>query len=100
MQPAQPLSASAYVRIWLPYPLADRRGRAYRVTFRLAEEATWDHCFHELDGRLIDVADLDLAPADHAHIQECCDASVGKSFVVATVPPGAAGFALAGMFAT
>ena len=47
-------------RIWYPFTFTARNARVYRVSFLVAEEATWDHRFHDLDGREIDGAILDL----------------------------------------
>ncbi len=49
------------------------------MSFLLAEEATWDHRFHDLEGREIDVARLDLTLADLSSIQMSCDGAVGSA---------------------
>jgi hypothetical protein len=64
-------------RHWYPFTLRDRDGRAYRVSFFIGEEATWDQRFHDLDGREIPLDGLRLAQADLRYIQESCDGTVG-----------------------
>jgi hypothetical protein len=66
-------------RIWYPFTLEDRNARVYRVSFLLAEEATWDHRFHGLDGRELAAEDLRLTPADLRYIQASCDSAVGSA---------------------
>jgi hypothetical protein len=68
-------------RIWYPFTFSDRRERLYRVSFLVAEEATWDHRFHELDGSEIDVASLNLTLAELRAVQMSCDAAVGSAGV-------------------
>ena len=51
-------------RIWYPFTFTGRNARIYRVSFLVAEEATWDHRFHDLEGREIDGANLDLTLAE------------------------------------
>jgi hypothetical protein len=74
MLPAPTSSA----RRWYPLPLVDRAGRTYLVSFRIAEEATWDHRFHDSQGREISADELTLLPADHLFIQSRCDSAVGE----------------------
>jgi hypothetical protein len=66
-------------RVWYPFTFTDRNAQVYRVSFLLAEEATWDHRFHDLEGREIDVARLDLTLADLSSIQTSCDGAVGSA---------------------
>jgi hypothetical protein len=66
-------------RIWYPFTFTGRNARVYRVSFLLAEEATWDHRFHDLEGREIDVASLDLTPAELRSVQVSCDGAVGST---------------------
>jgi hypothetical protein len=66
-------------RIWYPFTFTDRNAQVYRVSFLLAEEATWDHRFHDLEGREIDVACLDLTLAELRSIQASCDGAVGSA---------------------
>jgi len=65
-------------RSWYPFALRDRDGRAYRVSFLIGEEATWDHRFHDLDGREVALTRLRLTKQDLHYIQESCDGSVGS----------------------
>lgn len=74
-------------RVWYPLPFSDQSARSYLVSFRIAEEATWDHRFHERDGSEITAAELDLSAADHRFIQACCDRAVGSSRVLLSMPP-------------
>lgn len=60
-----------------PVPFRDRSARLYWVSFRIAEEATWDHRFHDTDGREIPGDALDLRLEDHGLIQASCDRVVG-----------------------
>lgn len=64
-------------RTWYPFTLIDRSARSYTVSFLIAEEATWDHRFHDADGSEIPAAELALIPADHRFIQASCDHAVG-----------------------
>ena len=66
-------------RIWYPFTFTDRNAQVYRVSFLLAEEATWDHRFHDLEGREIDVASLDLSLAEVRSVQVSCDGAVGSA---------------------
>lgn len=68
---------AAAPRIWYPFALVDRNARVYQVSFLIAEEATWDHRFHDTDGSEIPVAELALIPADYRFIQSSCDHAVG-----------------------
>lgn len=65
-------------RIWYPFTLEDRNAQVYRVSFLLAEEATWDHRFHGLDGRQFAAEDLRLTASDLRYIQASCDSAVGS----------------------
>ena len=38
------------IRIWYPFTFTSRTQQVYRVSFRIAEEATWDHRYHDLQG--------------------------------------------------
>jgi hypothetical protein len=73
-------------RVWYPLPFADRNARSYLVSFRIGEEATWDHRFHELDGREVAAGELRLSAADHRVIQTSCDRAVGSSRVEPASP--------------
>lgn len=64
-------------RIWYPFALVDRNARIYQVSFLIAEEATWDHRFHDMDGSEISAAELALIPTDYRFIQSSCDHAVG-----------------------
>ena len=65
-------------RFWYPLALRDRAARIYRVSFRIAEEATWDHRFHDLDGREIETQKLRLTDSDLRCLQAACDSAVGS----------------------
>lgn len=66
-------------RAWLPllWQMPDRR--VYRVSFLIGEEATWDHRFHDLDGREVDGQELRLSPEHKRQLQARCDRSVGDA---------------------
>ena len=66
-------------RIWYPFTFTDRNARMYRVSFLVAEEATWDHRFHDLEGHEIDIATLDLTLAELRMIQASCDGAIGSA---------------------
>jgi hypothetical protein len=66
-------------RIWYPFTFTDRNSQIYRVSFLIAEEATWDHRFHDLEGREIGVESLHLALAELRSIQMSCDGAVGSA---------------------
>ena len=66
-------------RIWYPFTFTDRNSQIYRVSFLIAEEATWDHRFHDLDGREIGAASLNLTAAELRSIQASCDGAVGSA---------------------
>lgn len=96
--PANPLSLP---RVWYPVPFSDRKARSYLISFRIAEEATWDHRFHDLDGRELGDGELALSSADYRFIQASCDRAVGASRVTLSMPAanasnGAYALALAG----
>ncbi len=76
-QPDAPRLSTAPLRIWYPFSLVDRNARAYQVSFLIAEEATWDHRFHDMDGREIPAAELALLPLDYRFIQSSCDHAIG-----------------------
>ena len=65
-------------RAWHPLVFRDGQDRVFRVSFRIGEEATWDHRFHDLDGREIDQSMLQLSVMDQQLIQARCDGSVGS----------------------
>lgn len=100
-----PHSASSAVshRAWYPFAFVDRNTRSFRVSFRIAEEATWDHRFHDIDGGEIAVDQLELQPVDHRFIQASCDHAVGASNLRLSPPANgnrAAPFALIGSAAS
>jgi hypothetical protein len=64
-------------RFLSPEIFADRNARAYRVSFQIAEEGTWDHKFHDLAGSEISPDDLWLESDDLPVIQANCDLAVG-----------------------
>jgi hypothetical protein len=63
-------------RVWLPFPF-EQGARRYRISFRVGEEATWDHRFHDLNGREIAAEALRLGPGDLHAVQARCDRVVG-----------------------
>ena len=65
-------------RFLSPKIFADRNARAYRISFQIAEEGTWDHKFHDLAGNEINPNDLWLAHGDLSSIQATCDRAVGR----------------------
>jgi len=64
-------------RAWHSNFFIDRAGHVYRVSFRIGEQATWDHRLHGLDGRELAPAELSLSAFHHWFIQMSCDAAVG-----------------------
>lgn len=76
-------------RVWYPLPFSDQNGRSYLVSFCIAEEATWDHRFHDRDGSELAAAELDLSSEDHRLIQTCCDRVVGTSRALLRLPRAA-----------
>jgi hypothetical protein len=66
-------------RIWYPFTFTDRNAQIYRVSFLIAEEATWDHRLHDLEGREIGVESLHLTVAELRSIQASCDCAVGSA---------------------
>jgi hypothetical protein len=59
-------------RFWYPSPLGDGDA-TYRVSFRVGEEATWDHRFHDLAGKELDPRDLGVTQSELGLIQSMCD---------------------------
>ena len=66
-------------RIWYPFTFTGRKAHVYRVSFLVAEEATWDHRFHDLEGREIDISLLELTLAELRMIQASCDGAIGSA---------------------
>jgi hypothetical protein len=66
-------------RFWYPFTFKARSSRLYRISFLIAEEATWDHRFHDLDGRELDAASLNLTRAELCAVQVSCDGAVGSA---------------------
>ena len=66
-------------RFWYPFTFKARSSRLYRVSFLIAEEATWDHRFHDLDGRELNAARLNLTRAELCAVQVGCDGAVGST---------------------
>ena len=80
------------IRIWYPFTFTSRTQQVYRVSFRIAEEATWDHRYHDLQGNELSAVELGLHVSDISRIQASCDAAVGSLYV--SVPqPAASAFA-------
>jgi hypothetical protein len=69
------------IRIWYPFTFTSRNQRVYRVSFRIAEEATWDHRYHDLQGTELSAVELGLHVSDISRIQASCDAAVGSVYV-------------------
>jgi len=67
----------ATTRFWYPSTLRDRGLTDYLLSFRIAEEATWDHRFHDLGGNELDPSDLRITQHDFGMIQLICDSVVG-----------------------
>jgi hypothetical protein len=84
-----------------PELFADLNARAYRVSFQIAEEGTWDHKFHDLAGNEISPADLWLAHGDLSSIQSTCDQAVGRMLkpLVVTAAENSPGLNSARVFA-
>jgi hypothetical protein len=68
-------------RIWYPYTFTNRQGLVYRVSFRIAEEATWDHRLHDLDGRELGAPGPHLTRAELHAVQVSCDGAVGTEHI-------------------
>ena len=69
------------IRIWYPFTFTSRTQQVYRVSFRIAEEATWDHRYHDLQGTELSATELGLHVSDISRIQASCDAAVGSVYV-------------------
>jgi hypothetical protein len=69
------------IRIWYPFTFTSRTQQVYRVSFRIAEEATWDHRYHDLQGIELSAVQLGLHVSDISRIQASCDAAVGSVYV-------------------
>ena len=69
------------IRIWYPFTFTSRSEKVYRVSFRIAEEATWDHRYHDLQGSELSAVELGLRVSDISRIQASCDAAVGSVYV-------------------
>jgi hypothetical protein len=65
------------IRIWYPFTFTSPTGQVYGVSFRIAEEATWDHRYHALEGGELSATELGLRVSDISRIQASCDAAVG-----------------------
>jgi hypothetical protein len=69
------------IRIWYPFTFTSPTEQIYRVSFRIAEEATWDHRYHDLQGTERSAVELGLRVSDISRIQASCDAAVGSVYV-------------------
>lgn len=69
------------IRIWYPFTFTSRTQQVYRVSFRIAEEATWDHRYHDLQGTELSAVEIGLHVSDISRIQASCDAAVGSVYV-------------------
>ncbi len=78
------------IRIWYPFTFTSRTEQVYRVSFRLAEEATWDHRYHDLQGAELSAVELGLHVSDISRIQASCDAAVGSFYVSVPQRPSSA----------
>ena len=74
-------------RFWYPFTFTARNARIYRVSFLVAEEATWDHRFHDLDGRELEAASLNLTRAELRAVQVSCDGAVGAEPIAWNAEP-------------
>ena len=70
-----------------PFTFTDRNSQIYRVSFLIAEEATWDHRFHDVEGREIGAGGLNLTVAELRSIQASCDGAVGSANAALEVWP-------------
>jgi len=68
-------------RFWYPSAFTARNGRRFKVSFLIAEEATWDHRLHDLDGREIAAELVSLTRPELRAVQVCCDAVVGTQLM-------------------
>jgi len=69
-------------RFWYPSAFTARNGRRFRVSFLIAEEATWDHRLHDLDGCEIGTHLLALTRQELRAVQVSCDGIVGSQLIV------------------
>ncbi len=69
------------IRIWYPLTFTSPTEQVYRVSFRIAEEATWDHRYHDLKGAEQSAMELGLRVSDISRIQAACDAAVGSPYL-------------------
>ncbi len=76
-------------RAWHRRFFTDRAGHVYRVSFRIGEQATWDHRMHGLDGRELAMAELSLSSFHNWFIQVSCDAAVGAKRISFGAPADA-----------
>ena len=74
-------------RFWYPFTFKARNTRIYRVSFLIAEEATWDHRFHDLDGRELEAPSLNLTRAELRAVQVSCDGAVGAEPIAWNAEP-------------
>ena len=74
------------IRTWHPFTFTSPTQQVYRVSFRIAEEATWDHRYHNLEGSERSAAQLGLNVSDISRIQASCDAAVGSLYVSVAGP--------------
>ena len=76
-------------RFWYPFTFKARNARIYRVSLLIAEEATWDHRFHDLDGRELDAPNLNLTRQELRAVQVSCDGAVGSEHIAWNAVPDA-----------
>ncbi|HWK37575.1 MAG TPA: hypothetical protein VNR88_01545 [Hyphomicrobium sp.] len=68
-------------RFWYPSAFTARNGRRFRVSFLIAEEATWDHRLHDLDGSEIAGELISLTRPELRSVQVSCDGIVGTQLI-------------------
>ena len=74
-------------RFWYPFTFKARNARIYRVSFLIAEEDTWDHRFHDHDGREFDRPSLNLTRDELRAVQVSCDGVVGGENIAWNAEP-------------
>ena len=68
-------------RFWHPATFTARTGRRFKVSFLIAEEATWDHRLHDLDGSEIAADLVSLTRVELRSVQVSCDGIVGTGLM-------------------
>jgi len=68
-------------RFWHPSTFTARNGRRFRISFLVAEEATWDHRLHDLDGSEMAEDHASLTRLELRSVQVSCDGIVGTQLM-------------------